>query len=122
MGGYNIDFHKRRKRVTKASLTKLSSKLTELEADTSDPDALRLAQNLASKLKAIDVKFKTLPLAITDFNLPKLEVPTFNGDLLKWKLFWDQFSISIHNRTDLTTNAEKIVYLQNTLNDHTAKH
>ena len=30
MGGYNIDFHKRRRRVTKASLTKLGSKLTEL--------------------------------------------------------------------------------------------
>ena len=50
--------------------------------------------------------------------LPKLEVPTFDGDLLKWKSFWDQFSISIHNRTDLT-NAEKMVYLQNALKDHT---
>ena len=53
--------------------------------------------------------------------LPKLEVPTFYCDLLKWKSFWDQFSISIHNRTDLT-NAEKMVYLQNALKDRTAKH
>ena len=277
----DIDFHKRRRRVTKASLTKLGSKLTELEADTSGPDALRLAQNLASKLKTLDVEFKTHQLAIIDLSegdvddaddanlnteqeeldnhddrvrelsiriqrltsslsptatdslrkttirrletlrelvaatqtavtaipeddedsactleqhseqiadakselkdvractlnmelagedpivrtqveiermifrcsvdikkrlrasvhstthdtppsaprtsgakLPKLEVPTFDGDLLKWKSFWDQFSISIHNRTDLT-NAEKMVYLQNALKDHTAKH
>ena len=49
--------------------------------------------------------------------LPKLEVPTFDGDLLKWKSFWDQFHVSIHNRADLT-NAEKMVYLQK---DNTAK-
>ena len=60
----DIDFHKRRRRVTKASLTKLGSKLTELEAVTSGPDALRLAQNLASKLKTLDVEFKAHQLAI----------------------------------------------------------
>ena len=58
--------HKRRRRVTKASLTKLGSKLTDLEADTSGPDALRLAQNVASKLKTLDVEFKTHQLAIID--------------------------------------------------------
>ena len=51
--------------------------------------------------------------------LPKLEVPTFDGDLLKWKSFWDQFSISIRNCTDLI-NAEKMVNLQNALKDHIA--
>jgi len=34
--------------------------------------------------------------------LPKLEVPTFNGDILKCKSFWDQLSVSIHKRSDLT--------------------
>ena len=48
-----------------------------------------------------------------------IEVPTFDGDLLKWKSFWEQFSVSIHNRTDVT-NAENMVYLQNALEDHTA--
>ena len=52
--------------------------------------------------------------------LPKLEVPTFDGDILKWKSFWDQFSVSIHKRSDLTA-AEKMVYLQNALKDKTAK-
>ena len=51
--------------------------------------------------------------------LPKLEVPTFDGDILKWKSFWDQFSVSIHKRSDLTA-AEKMVYLQNALKDRTA--
>ena len=58
-----VDFHKKRRRVTKASLTKLSTKLSELETDTTNPDALRAAQGLASKLKTFDTKFKTHQLA-----------------------------------------------------------
>ena len=61
-----VDFHKKRRRVTKASLTKLSTKLTELETDTTNPDALRAAQALASKLKTFDTEFKTHQLAIID--------------------------------------------------------
>ena len=61
-----IDFHKKRGRVTKASLTKLSTKLTELETDTMNPDTLRAAQALASKLKTFDTEFKTHQLAIID--------------------------------------------------------
>ena len=272
----DIDFHKKRRRVTKASLTKLNTRIHELEADITNPNALRAAQGLASKLKALDTKLKSHQLAIinltdgdealtaeqqelddhddrvskltiriqrlvstlsptaTDglcrtftrhlerlrgklagiqeavnaipedridddsacvleqyaeqiadvkvemkdvgnciFNteltgddpimrtqnaidqtifrcsvtirkrlhaltdtttrealvtmprtpgakLPKLEVSTFDGDLLKWKSFWDQFRVSIHDRTDLT-NAEKMVYLQNALKDNMAR-
>ena len=270
----DIDFYKKRRRVTKASLTKLSTKITELEADTTSPDALRAAQGLASKLKTLDTEFKSHQLSIIDLTdgdtgltaeqqelddhddraseltiriqrlistlspsmteglsrtstrrlarlqeklaviqgavtaipedrsdddsvcmleqyaeqiadakaelkdvqasmlsvelaaedpiihtqdeiertifrcsvaikkrlrastdattcdtpmprapgarLPKLEVPTFDGDILKWKSFWDQFSVSIHKRSDLTA-AEKMVYLQNALKDKTAK-
>ena len=267
----DINFHKKRRRVTKASLTKLSTKLTELEADTTNPDALRVAQGLASKLKILDAEFKSHQLSIIDLTdddtdlaaeqqelddhddraselairvqrlistlspstiegvsrtssrrlsrlqekldviqgvvnaipedrsdddsactleqyieqiadikaelkdvqtcllnidltaedpiirtqdeiertifrcsvaikkrlrasttrdtptprtpgakLPKLEVPAFDGDILKWKSFWDQFNVSIHGRSDLTA-AEKMVYLQNALKDKTAK-
>ena len=28
--------------------------------------------------------------------LPKLEVPIFDGDVLHWMQFWEQFSVSIH--------------------------
>ena len=46
--------------------------------------------------------------------LPKLDVPTFNGDIIHWKQFWDQFSVSVHN-------AEKIIYLQHALKDGSAR-
>ena len=42
--------------------------------------------------------------------LPKLDVPTFNGDILGWKTFWEQFCISVHDRSTLS-DSEKLVYL-----------
>ena len=52
--------------------------------------------------------------------LPKLDVPSFDGNILNWKSFWDQFCISVHDRTNLS-HAEKLVYLQQSLRDGTAK-
>ncbi len=46
----------------------------------------------------------------TGVRLPKLEVPTFDGNLIHWKQFWDQFAISVHNKTNIS-NAQKTVYL-----------
>lgn len=53
--------------------------------------------------------------------LPKLDVPTFDGNLLNWHSFWEQFCVSVHERTNLS-NAEKLVYLQQSLKGGTAKH
>ena len=46
-----VDFHKKRRKVTKASLMKLSTKLVKLETDNLNPDALHAVQGLASKVK-----------------------------------------------------------------------
>ena len=53
--------------------------------------------------------------------LPKIDVPSFDGNILHWQTFWDQFCISIHHRTNLS-EAEKLVYLQQALKDGSAKH
>ena len=34
--------------------------------------------------------------------LPKLEVPTFYGNILNWRRFWEQFSVSVHGRSNLS--------------------
>ena len=34
--------------------------------------------------------------------LPKLEVPRFDGNILNWKSFWEQFCVSVHNRPTLS--------------------
>ena len=52
--------------------------------------------------------------------LPKLEVPTFDRDILNWKTFWEQFCASIHNRTNLS-DSKKLVYLQKALKGGSAK-
>ena len=52
--------------------------------------------------------------------LPKLEVPTFDGNILNWKTFWEQFCVSVHSRTNLS-DSEKLVYLQNALKGGSAK-
>ena len=52
--------------------------------------------------------------------LPKLDVPVFDGNILHWRNFWEQFSVSVHNRPRLS-NAEKLVYLQQSLKDGSAK-
>ena len=37
------------------------------------------------------------PAMETPIKPPKLEIPTFNGDILRWQEFWDAFEATIHN-------------------------
>ena len=52
--------------------------------------------------------------------LPKLEVPTFDGNILNWCTFWEQFKVSVHDRTNLA-DSEKLAYLRNALKNGSAK-
>ena len=60
------------------------------------------------------------PPASKGVKLPKIDVPTFDGNILNWQTFWEQFSIAIHDRTNLS-DTEKLVYLRHSLKDGTAK-
>ena len=52
--------------------------------------------------------------------LPKLDVLTFDGNILNWCSFWEQFRVSVHNCSTLS-DSEKLVYLQHLLKDGSAK-
>ena len=52
--------------------------------------------------------------------LPKLKVPTFDGDILHWQMFWEQLCVAIHDRCDIS-DTQKLVYLRQSLKDGTAK-
>ena len=52
--------------------------------------------------------------------LPKLDVPTFDGNILNWRSFWEQFHVSVHDRSTLS-DSERLVYLQHSLKDGSAK-
>ena len=63
-----------------------------------------------------------VPVAQRDgIKLPKIDVPTFDGDMLNWRTFWEQYEVSIHSRTQLT-DAEKLAYLRHSLKDGPARH
>ena len=115
----------------KSNLAALYDEL--LSQDIADDDELCVGHStLERDLSDISSRIKSLqivplstspPRATTDSSgvkLPKLDVPTFDGNIIHWKQFWDQFSVSIHDRTSLS-NAEKIVYLQHALKDGSAK-
>ena len=52
--------------------------------------------------------------------LPKIDVPSFDVNILHWQTFLDQFCISIHHHTNLS-EAEKLVYLQQALKNGSGK-
>lgn len=47
--------------------------------------------------------------------LPKITVPLFNGDPVKWTSFWDSYQSAIHWNSDLT-EVNKFNYLRSLLN------
>ena len=57
---------------------------------------------------------------VTGVKLPKIDVPTFDGNILNWQMFWEQFSIAIHEHSSLS-DTEKLVYLHHSLKDSAAK-
>ena len=57
---------------------------------------------------------------IQGVKLPKLDVPTFDGSLLNWKTFWEQFNVAVHVRTNLA-ESEKLAYLRHALKAGSAK-
>ena len=103
--------------------------LLPLELDDSDELSVTLAKlekmifNCSLNLKKLLKNRVIEPPApeTKGVRLPKLDVPTFNGDILNWRSFWEQFRVSVHDRSNLS-NSEKLVYLQHALKDGSAKH
>ena len=96
-----------------------------------DDDLFTIHATLERQLSAVAQKIKSLTVlpptststpssTDTGVKLPKLDVATFDGNLIHWKQFWDQFAVAVHNKTSLS-NAEKTVYLQHAIKDGSAK-
>ena len=52
----------------------------------------------------------------TKSDLPTIDVPTFNGDIMQWASFWAAFKSTIHDREDLS-NTKKLIYLRKAVKD-----
>ena len=53
--------------------------------------------------------------------LPKLEIAKFEGDVLQWQGFWDQFSAAIDSNSQLK-NIDKFNYLKTFLGKKPFRH
>ncbi len=63
---------------------------------------------------------KTLTPEPLRVKLPRIDVPTFDGDLLHWQILREKFHIAIDSRVDISKE-EKLVYLRHSLKDCSAK-
>ena len=99
-----------------------------LSLDLGEEDELsKLQLEVERSLFDVSLKIKrllqTLSSSATEskgIKLPKLEVPTFDGDILNWRAFWEQFRVSVHDRSTLS-DSEKLVYLRSALKGGSAK-
>ena len=48
--------------------------------------------------------------------LPKLDVPTFHGDVMKWTTFWTQFEAIVDSNSKLS-DVRKLAYLRRAIKD-----
>ena len=53
--------------------------------------------------------------------LPKISVPNFDGNVINWRSFWEQFTVSVHDWSNLSP-AEKLTYLKHAAKEGPAKH
>jgi hypothetical protein len=81
----------------------------------------RLQFECSHRVKRLSTNIKSaVAMEGTGVRLPKLDVPTFDGDVLHWSQFWEQFKISVHDRPHLS-DAEKLVYLQQAIKEGSAE-
>ena len=60
------------------------------------------------------------PSSARSIKLPKIDIPSFNGDVIGWRTFWEQFNVSVHSQSDVS-KPEKLVYLRQSLKSGSAK-
>ena len=71
-----VQICKEKQRDEKCRPWKSNTKLASLEAEGANPDNIRIAQGLASKLKSLDAEFRTHHLSIIDlFPIPCTTMP-----------------------------------------------
>ena len=56
----------------------------------------------------------------SNLKLPRIELPKFTGDVLKFQIFWGQFEAAMHNNIDLL-NVQKFTYLRLVLTGNALK-
>ncbi|KRY06605.1 hypothetical protein T12_5070, partial [Trichinella patagoniensis] len=90
----------------------------ELEAKDAEIERLRkrflsLRANVESSMAAKE-PMDSVSHEGRKVRLPRFELPKFDGDVTRFREFWDQFEASVHQQTDLC-DATKMAYLRGCL-------
>ena len=101
----------------KQELTDLRLEILALELNEED-ELYELQSSLEDQLFDLSLRLRradsrSIQAKNGGVKLPKLDVPTFDGNIINWQSFWEQYEVSVHSRE--ITNAEKLVYLQQSL-------
>lgn len=92
---------------------------TEIDADTSY--SMEINSVIVDLESTINRSKSSKPTGNANvFKLPKLTLPTFDGNPLHWTGFWDVFKCSVHDNPELTP-VQKFTYLKGQLMDDAKK-
>ena len=101
------------------SLEDDDDKLSDLEAKLSK-DIFHTCLEIRRRLQGVPRDSPT-PVEKGGLKLPKLDVPTFDGSVVNWRSFLEQFTISVHSQTKLS-NTEKLAYLKHAVKEGSARY
>jgi len=83
---------------------------TAVAADGYLEQLLDAEATVSTRLRKLELLIAALSAAAA--KLPKIDLPTFDGDVFKWRgFFWTIFCENIHNRGDLS-GVTKLAYLR----------
>ncbi|XP_063404673.1 uncharacterized protein LOC134688131 [Mytilus trossulus] len=84
-------------------------------------DAARILTETGQIATSILTPSYAIPSAISsNHRLPKLILPTFNGNILEWQSFWDSYESAVHYNPTLT-DVQKFNYLKAQLENEAAQ-
>ena len=87
-----------------------------VKIDTLTADSATAKHRATSTISSSAATLKTAPHRIIE--LPKIKVPTFNGELMSWSTFWSTFKATVDDREELT-ESQKLNYLRQSITDPT---
>ena len=93
-----------------------------IDLATSIKKALKGANYEASRLIHSMEEVPKIPEVHSEptIELPKINIPTFDGDTLNWVTFWEQFDIAIHSNKKLH-DVQRLAYLRDAVEAGPAK-
>ena len=128
-----IELHSDQVADTSKALESVYDDLLSLDLDDTDPmftlhskldrlhfDCSLKAKKIRSSIAPSTPGPATCAMDGKGVKLPTLDVPTFDGDMLNWNQFWEQFCVSVDSRMNLS-DAEKLVYLQQAVKKGSAR-